>query len=189
MKRLFSIERARRISPVWWIAALFFLTGLMFLRKAGIHFDASYELASFYRCCTPAFRPTLFGRAVPVMILPYLGAFKAWLYYPLLQSFEVTPVVLRLPVLLVGTVSVWLFFVVLDRTAGRRAAIAGALLLATDASFVIATAIAPGEQFPAAREHLGSIAAQAGRTAEVIAVIKDRNQRPRFVIVRYRAGP
>jgi hypothetical protein len=140
MKRLFSIERARRISPVWWIAALFFLTGLMFLRKAGIHFDASYELASFYRCCTPAFRPTLFGRAVPVMILPYLGAFKAWLYYPLLQSFEVTPVVLRLPVLLVGTVSVWLFFVVLDRTAGRRAAIAGALLLATDASFVIATA-------------------------------------------------
>lgn len=133
------IDRARRISPVWWIAVLFFLSGLMFQRKAGMHFDASYELASFYRCCTPAFRITLFGHAVPVMTLPYLGAFKAWLYYPLLQFLDVTPVVLRLPVLLVGTVSVWLFFVVLDRTAGRRTAIAGALLLATDASFVIAT--------------------------------------------------
>ena len=119
---------------------LFFLSGLMFLRKAGIHFDASYELASFYRCCTPAFRITLVGHAVPVMILPYLGCLGAWLYYQLLQSLDVTPVVLRLPVLLVGTVSVWLFFVVLDRTVGRRAAIAGALLLATDASFVIATA-------------------------------------------------
>jgi hypothetical protein len=132
--------RARRISPVWWIAALFFLSGLMFLRKAGVHYDASLELASFYRCCAYGFRPTLFGHAMPVMILPYLGAFKAWLYYPLLRYLDVTPVVLRLPVLLVGSVSVWLFFVILDRTAGRRAAIAGALLLATDASFVIATA-------------------------------------------------
>lgn len=129
-----------RISPGCWIAALFFLSGLMFLPQAGIHFDASYELASSYRCCTPAFRLTLFSYAVPVMILPYLGAFKTWLYYPLLQSLDLTPVVLRLPVLLVGTLSVWLFFVVLDRSVGRRVAIGGALLLATDATFVIATA-------------------------------------------------
>ena len=139
MRKLLLTERARRVSPGFWIALLFLLCGLMFLRKAGIHFDASFELASFYRCCTPAFRPVLFGHRLPVMILPYLGAFKAWLYYPLLQSLDVTPVVLRLPVLLVGTVSVWLFFTILDRTVGRRAAIAGALLLATDASFVIAT--------------------------------------------------
>jgi 4-amino-4-deoxy-L-arabinose transferase-like glycosyltransferase len=111
----------------------------MFLRKAGIHFDASFELGSFYRCCTPAFRPVFFGHRLPVMILPYLGAFKTWLYYPLLQSLDVTPAVLRLPVLLVGVASVWLFFAILDRTVSRRAAIAGALLLATDASFVIAT--------------------------------------------------
>jgi hypothetical protein len=61
--------------------------------------------------------------------------------------------------------------------------------LVEDPRNVFVDHIAPGEQFPAAREHLGSIAAQAGRTAEVIAVIKDRNQRPRFEIVRYRAGP
>jgi len=127
------------ISPVWWIALLFFLSGLAFLRKTGIHFDASYELASFYKCCTPAFRPSVFGQPVPVMILPYLGALKAWLYYPLLRYLEVTPTVLRLPVLLVGTVSVVLFFALLDRTIGRRGAIAGALLLETDAVFLIAT--------------------------------------------------
>jgi hypothetical protein len=48
--------------------------------------------------------------------------------------------------------------------------------------------MAPDEQFPAAREHLALIAAQAGRTKYVIATIRDRNQRPRFEIVRYRAG-
>jgi hypothetical protein len=60
--------------------------------------------------------------------------------------------------------------------------------LVEDPQNVFVDHIAPGEQFPAVREHLASIAAQAGRTAEVIAVIKDRNQRPRFEIVRYRAG-
>src|SRR5271169_3160207 len=112
MRNLPWAERARRISLAFWIALLFLLCGLMFLRKTGIHFDAAYELGSFYRCCTPAFRPVFFGHRVPVMILPYLGAFKTWLYYPLLQSFDVTPVLLRLPVLLVGTVSVWLFFAI-----------------------------------------------------------------------------
>src|SRR5260370_10379010 len=140
MRKLLLTERARRIAHGLWIALLFLLCGLMFVRKAGIPFDASFELASLYRGCSRAFRPALFGHRLPVMILPYLGAFKTWLYYPLLQSLDVTPVVLRLPVLLVGTVSVWLFFAILDRTVGRRAAIAGALLLATDASFVIATA-------------------------------------------------
>jgi hypothetical protein len=139
MRKLPWAQRARRISPGFWIALLFLLCGLMFLRKTGIHFDAAYELGSFYRCCTPAFRPVFFGHRLPVMILPYLGAFKAWLYYPLLQSFDVTPVLLRLPVLFLGTVSVWLFFAILNRTVGRRTAIAGALLLATDASFVVAT--------------------------------------------------
>jgi 4-amino-4-deoxy-L-arabinose transferase-like glycosyltransferase len=113
--------------------------GFAFIGKAGLHYDASYELASVYACCTPAFRPVIFGWHVPVMILPYLGAFKTWLYYPLLQWFDVTPFLLRLPVLLAGAASVWLFFRVLDRTIGRWGAIAGALLLATDGIFVIAT--------------------------------------------------
>ena len=141
MRNLPWAERARRISPGFWIALLFLLCGLMFLRKTGIHFDAAYELAAFYyHCCAPAFRaPPVFGHAVPVMILPYLGAFKTWLYYPFLRTLDVTPVLLRLPLLLVGTASVWLFFAILDRTVGRRTAIAGALLLATDAIFVVAT--------------------------------------------------
>lgn len=123
----------------WWIAVFFFLSGMAFIRKSGMHFDASYELASFYPCCAVAFRPILFGNPVPVMVLPYVGALKAWLYFPLLQNLEVTPTLLRTPVLLIGTVSVGLFFTLLDRTIGRRGAIAGTLLLATDAVFLIAT--------------------------------------------------
>src|SRR5439155_17576109 len=101
--------------------------------KTGMHYDASFELACFYRCAPPAYAATLFGETVPIMVLPYLGTLKAWLYWPILEYLEVTPFVLRLPTLLVAAASVWLFFALLDRVAGRRAAVAGSLLLATDA--------------------------------------------------------
>jgi Dolichyl-phosphate-mannose-protein mannosyltransferase len=122
-----------------WIAVSFLIIGLPFLRQAGLHYDASFELACFYPCSPPVFRAHVFGRAVPLMIIQYLGALKAWLYMPLLKYFVVTPFLLRLPSLIAGAGSVWLLFAILDRVCGRRAAVAGALLLATDASFLIAT--------------------------------------------------
>ena len=122
-----------------WFALLFILLGFPFLRQAGMHYDASDELGSFYRCCSPAFKVELFGRQVPLMIISYLGAFKAWLYLPILRYLQLTPLSLRLPMLAVGACSVWLFFNLLERVSGRGAAVAGTLMLVTDATFVIAT--------------------------------------------------
>ena len=73
------------------------------------------------------------------MIIQYLGTLKAWLYLPILKLFPLTPLALRLPFLFAGAGSVGLFFAILDRVSGRRAAVAGALLLTTDASFLLAT--------------------------------------------------
>ena len=128
--------------PAWpaaSIAALFVLTGLPFLALAGLHYDASSELACFYPCFIPTFKAKMFHHWEPVMIIQYVGALKAWLYQPILKFLDPAPLVLRLPFLLAGAGSVWLFFAILDRVSGRRTAIAGALLLATDASFLLAT--------------------------------------------------
>ena len=73
----------RRISPGLWIALLFALTGLVFLKLAGLHYDASYELTCFYGCAPPPFRVAISHHVFPVMIIPYLGTLKAWLYLPL----------------------------------------------------------------------------------------------------------
>jgi 4-amino-4-deoxy-L-arabinose transferase-like glycosyltransferase len=128
-----------RIWLVVLIPLIFVLMGLAFIGKAGLHYDASSELACFYTCSAPAFQVNLFGHRIPIMVLQYLGTLKTWLYLPILKYLEVTPFVLRLPLLLAGAGSIWLFFCILDRVSGRRAAIAGALLLATDASFLLAT--------------------------------------------------
>jgi hypothetical protein len=82
--------------------------GFPFLRLPGLHVDASSEMACFCPCSHPAFRPSVFGFEAPLMVLPYLGAFKAWLYQPLLISLQVAPIVLRLPLLLIGPVTVWM---------------------------------------------------------------------------------
>ena len=134
-----SLRSRLRIGPAVWIAITFLLLALPFLRRAGMHYDASGELACFYPCSIPPFQVQLFGHQVPLMVLPYLGALKAWLYLPILEYLEITPVVLRLPFVLAGAGSVYLFFRILDRVGGRWAATAGALLLATDASFLIGT--------------------------------------------------
>lgn len=132
-------DMRRLIWPAVWITLIFLPMGLPFLQQSGMHYDASSELACFYPCSHPVFKAEVLHHWVPVMIIPYLGTLKAWLYLPILKYLEVTPFVLRLPFLLVGLGSVWLFFLILDRISGRWAAIAGAFLLATDASFLLAT--------------------------------------------------
>jgi hypothetical protein len=133
-------QAARYVTALRYLpAALFFLFGLPFLRKTGIHYDASYELASFYSCCTPQFKVALFHHSEPLMIIQYLGALKAWLYLPILHFLPVTPFFVRFPTLVVGSLSVLLSFSILERIGGTRAALAGSFLLATDAVFLIAT--------------------------------------------------
>src|ERR1035441_1921584 len=128
--------------PVWpavSIAGLFVSMGLPFLQLAGLHYDASSELACFFPYSVPDFQVRLFHHWAPVMIIRYVGTLKAWLYLPILKFFALTPFVLRLPFLFAGAGSVWLFFAILDRVSGRRAAVAGALLLTTDVSFLLTT--------------------------------------------------
>lgn len=129
----------RRNAPALWIVLFFVAAGLAFIGKAGLHFDAAYELACFYNCSSIAYKPTLLGHTIPVMVIQYLGSLKAWLYWPLLTYLNVTPMVLRVPLLLTAAGSVWLSFGLLDRISGRPAAIAGSLLLATDSVFLIAS--------------------------------------------------
>ncbi len=119
----------------WFVGA-----GLLFIGQTGLHHDASYELGAFYPCCQPAYRIEVFGHSIPLMILPYLGALKTWLYWPILHYLEVTPFILRLPLVLIAGASVCLFGAILHRVSGRRAAIIGSLLLATDGTFLIASA-------------------------------------------------
>ena len=71
------------------------------------------------------------------MMISYLGALKTWFYNGVFLFAAPRPMVLRLPMLLFAAASLWLFFELLDRTIGYRAAWIGTLLLATDTSYLL----------------------------------------------------
>lgn len=85
------------------------------------------------------------------MLMSYVGALKSWIYGPILRVFGISLFTLRVPMLLAGTASIWLFFLLLRRIAGNRAAVIGAVLLATDAQYLLTATFDWG---PVALQHL-----------------------------------
>jgi len=113
------------------ILVLFIITAMLFVSRPGIEADealvANGALYSWH--------------SIPLMLMSYLGALKSWFYIALFAVVRPGAVSLRLPTVLLGAAAIWMFFLLLDRTVGRRAAWIGALLLATDSMFVILEAI------------------------------------------------
>jgi len=113
------------------IVALFIATAMLFVSRPGIEADEAVV--------TGAGNYTFFG--LPLMHFSYYGGLKTWLYLALFSLVKPSQVSLRVPMVLAAAAAVWLFFLLLDRTIGRRAAWIGALLLATDSTFVILNAL------------------------------------------------
>jgi 4-amino-4-deoxy-L-arabinose transferase-like glycosyltransferase len=113
------------------ILLLFIATAMLFVSRPGIEADealvANGAIFSWHH--------------IPLMLMSYMGALKEWFYLGLFSIVRPGAVSLRTPTVVFGAVAIWLFFLLTDRTVGRRAALIGALLLATDSMFVILEAI------------------------------------------------
>src|SRR5215469_6624120 len=47
---------------------------------------------------------------VPVLIMPYLGALKAWIYAPIFHILGTSPLTIRLPAILLAAVTLLIFY-------------------------------------------------------------------------------
>ena len=141
--------------PKWWLAfstsLLFFFTGLIFLPYPGIQNDEALLASPVFQILDSLYHFRLFHHDVPVMLMTYLGALKTWIYALIFQIFEPSPYSVRLPGLLAGSATVWIFYLMLRRIHGALAAFIGALLLATDTMFLLTSCFDWG---PVALQHL-----------------------------------
>ena len=92
------------------------------------------------------------------MLMSYLGTVKTWLYAPLFKVFGTSVWAIREPAIVMGVASIWLFYVLLRRTNGERAAVLGAWLLALDSIYLLTSVYDWG---PVALQHLLEIGAMA----------------------------
>jgi hypothetical protein len=140
--------------PRWFAIAaccLFFLAGQLFVPLLGTTVDEEEFGTAFLAPPGGHGGWWCLHTGVPVEFDNYYGALKAWLYRPIFAVFGTGVQALREPMLLAATVSIWLFFLLLRRMAGNRAAVIGTGLLASDAMYLLTSCYDWG---PVALQHL-----------------------------------
>jgi 4-amino-4-deoxy-L-arabinose transferase-like glycosyltransferase len=73
---------------------------------------------------------------VPVMLMPYIGALKAWLYYPIFATFGVSVWTIRLPVILIAATTLLVYYLLLRKILGRGWACGVVWLMALNPAFL-----------------------------------------------------
>jgi len=129
------------------------------LPQAGLEDDEVLFTAPIFRLpAATIFHAQVFHRQLPLMLLSYLGALKSWLYFPFLTRLRPSYLTVRLPVLIIGSLTVWIFIWLLERVNGQTVAWVGGLLLATDTMFLLTTCFDWG---PVALQHFLALAGLA----------------------------
>jgi 4-amino-4-deoxy-L-arabinose transferase-like glycosyltransferase len=122
-----------------------------FLPLLGIESDEALFAIVFFKPRGGGYAYRIGHAELPFMILSYLGTLKSWFYRPIFKLFGMGVGSTRIPVILVGAASIWLLYELLLKTFGRRAALIGCCLLATDAVFLLTSTFDWG---PVALEHV-----------------------------------
>ncbi len=129
----------------------FFAAGLAFLPHLGVQNDEALFAHAIYEPRAGLFTVAIGHSTFPLMLMSYLGTLKAWIYRPVFRAFGTGMAALRVPVLLAAAASLWLFFLLLRRIAGKRAGVIGCILLAADSTYLLTATFDWG---PVALQHL-----------------------------------
>lgn len=133
------MKRIKEIILVGPIIALFLTLSCWYLNLPGLNFDECLGAAPAVKFlygsnCEPMqIDPSvihIFGRPLPVMIMPYISGLKTLLHIPFYATFGVSTVSTRLmPVTLVA-LSIWIFYLTVKRAKDARTATLSSLLFA-----------------------------------------------------------
>ncbi|HKD08372.1 MAG TPA: glycosyltransferase family 39 protein [Bryobacteraceae bacterium] len=153
-----------------WLAPLFSilifgLAGLALIPYPGLQNDEVFFAGPLYLKGAAFYQIEAGALKIPLMVMSYTGALKTWIYAGLFQIFGPSEWSVRVPALIAGMGTIWLTWLWTRRVAGDRAAAIAALLLSTDAVFLMTNTFDWG---PVALQHLllmaGLVALQSNRT-------------------------
>ncbi len=147
MRRFWSAPRAIAVS----CCAYFLLWGACLIPFLGVQNDEALFGQVLYKPISGQYFINIFGARIPIMLMTYLGCLKSWMYKAVFRLWPPSVMSIRVPVLIVGAITIWLFWVFVRQTVGNRPAIVTTILLATDTTYLITTCFDWG---PVALQHL-----------------------------------
>ena len=158
--RIKYTRQVRRLALAAFPAAFFLLIGSLWIDLPGIYFDEAYVAHALFPAPPggPNWSVEVFGYKIPVMIMSYAGALKAWLLAPVLALFEPSAASLRIPSLAIAAGSICALFFFADQAFGRATALAACWLIASDPTFLFTARLDWG---PVAVQQCCSIAGAA----------------------------
>ncbi|MCS7024211.1 MAG: glycosyltransferase family 39 protein [Bryobacteraceae bacterium] len=130
---------------------LFFLFGLAMIPYAGVQGDEAIFSNCLFPNSSPWFAISVFKKKVPLMVMSYLGASKAALFSGIFAVFAPSAYSLRIPTLLLGLVTIPVFYGLLRQFLKPGPAAFGASLLSCDSSYLLTSVFDWG---PVAIQHL-----------------------------------
>ena len=122
-----------------WLTAVA-LHQVRLIPNLGLHYDE----ALFVNAATKGFRNTdetlfvtsrMFG--LPILLMDYIGALKAWLFAPIFQIFGVSIWSIRLPAVLIGLICIVLTPRILHRSVASRTGLLIIVLTSLDPLFLL----------------------------------------------------
>jgi 4-amino-4-deoxy-L-arabinose transferase-like glycosyltransferase len=127
----------------WWEQLV--LVGLLLAFTAlaiyQIHAPGLYMDEMDFVAAATGKRPYRSWLGIPVMVFPYIGALKAWLYTPIFALFGVSAVSIRLPVVLISCGTLALGYALVRRTLTPGWAIAFTAACVVQPGFVLQTKV------------------------------------------------
>ena len=129
---------------------MFLALGIALLPMAGVQNDEALFSAPYYQENARQFCMTVFHKRIVLMVMSYIGTLKTALYGPIFAVFGANAWSVRLPMILVGAITICIFYYLVQRSAGPKVALLAAILLATDPSFLLTNTFDWG---PVALEH------------------------------------
>src|ERR1700722_14303701 len=107
-----GVHRSSR-AGLWgaiFAAAGFLLLGICLIPLPGIYPDEVLFTDPLYLFSAKEFTIGLFHRRITLMLLSYLGTLKTLIYIPILGLFHASVWSLRLPMVLIGAITIFIFY-------------------------------------------------------------------------------
>jgi 4-amino-4-deoxy-L-arabinose transferase-like glycosyltransferase len=134
-----TLTSAQYVSALVLACALLLGMQLAFLPMPGVQQDEALFVFPYLNGHPSTYSWDIGKLSVPVMLMDYNGALKSWLYWPIFAFVGPSLWSVRLPVCLASIVILLVCADLVKRTCGPAIAAATALLLATDAPFLLTT--------------------------------------------------
>ena len=141
----------KSMKAVSLFALLFIVLGFVLIPYNGLEADEVLFAQPLHGLMDPTFAIHVFHHLVPLMVIPYIGTLKTFIYWPLSWMFSSSVYFVRLPMVLVGAATILVFYKWAGIFAGPRAALLAAVVLATDPTFLLTDTFDWG---PVALQHL-----------------------------------